>query len=121
MEPLEILIQPEVIHVSPVNRKRAGLASDFIAAVCEKRGEGTRTSENYTIDNTRDGKLVRRIISLHLWQIVRADSYSGFVEQLVPALNSANNQEGKALSKFVIDETKAGLLKPEWHWLVMPD
>ena len=114
-EPLEILIQPEVSCVPAVSRKRAGLLSASKAAVCDERDEGTSTSENYTIEDTRDGKMVRRIVSLHSWQTFRADSVSGCVEQMEGALNMAITEGGAALSKIVIDETKAGFLKPEWQ------
>ena len=114
-EPLEILIQPEVSCVPAVSRKRAGLLSASKAAVCDERDEGTSTSESYTIEDTRDGKMVRRIVSLHSWQTFRADSVSACVEQMEGALNMAITEGGAALSKIVIDETKAGFLKPEWQ------
>ena len=115
IDPLEILIQPEVSRAPLVSRKRSGLANTSKAAVCDERDEGTSTSENYTIEDTPDGKMVRRIVSLHSWETYRADTVSGCFEQMERALNRAIIDEGKALSKIVIDETKAGFLKPEWH------
>lgn len=115
MEPLEILIQPEVTSIPAVSRKRSGLANASTAAVCDERDEGTSTSENYTIEETRDGKMVRRIVSLHSWETFRSDTVSGCFEQMERALNLAITEEGKALSKIAIDETKAGFLKPEWQ------
>ena len=92
-----------------------GLLCASKAAVWDERDEGTSTSENYTIEDTRDGKMVRRIVSLHSWETFRSDTVSACFEQMERALNLAINEEGRVLSKIVIDETKAGVLKPEWQ------
>ena len=114
-EPLEILIEPDVSRQPVVTRHRMIHESASKAVVIDERDEGTSTTENYTVEERPDGTMVRRIISLHSWQTFRADSVYGCFEQMERALNQAIKEEGNALSKLVIDETKAGFLKPEWQ------
>ena len=108
MEPLEILIQPEVTSIPAVSRKRSGLANASTAAVCDQRDTGTSTSENYTIEETRDGKMVRRIVSLHSWQTFRADSVSACFEQMEPALNMVITADGTALAASTPERRRTG-------------